>query len=600
MKKLLATFTLIFLLIALKAQEISTEGFSPATIRPNATATYTIKVENVGGTADLNGISAKIPEGLKFLGENQSRYNRTSNINGVSENKSGINLTLSFSASKEGTYTIDAWVAKVGNKEYPVPAHTLTVDANAPIMHTTQAQSAFSSDPFDMMNQMMGRRSSSSQPETLDLSNLLSAKLVLPKEKIFIGESIPCEIVLEVDRQLMTRAGFAAPRIFPHPKDTDAFTCKDLGREANIDSSNPARIIYKYDTVITPNKVGTYSLSYAIEGIFQNRSFFGSPYQFNETAKLDNIEIESLPTENRPASFSGGIGEFTLASSDIDPTSASVGELLTLSFTISGVGNFDRISAPKLYSSEDWKVYEPTSEFKSKSDNSFAGEKTFIYRIVPQKADLEYVPSLSFSFFNPLKEEYFSIEIPQPKLSISPAARMNSIAPISIPTQEGVFDIITDSNEAQDSAVSLFARADFWIYQAIIIICLGLFISYKRHILMLESNPAKAKNIKERRAAKIHLKYAKKYAFEHNSKMFFESAIRAIQFSLSRTEDVQAVSITLKDAKRLLKKRNLDSLGIDVFFDSLDSMNYALSKTAELDLMQLEKSLREICKKLLR
>ncbi|MFI3291082.1 MAG: BatD family protein [Opitutales bacterium] len=606
MKKLLTIITLFFLFLGLKleAQEITTNGFSPAKLRPSAVSSYIISIKNANGTVELSDISAKIPEGLKLLDQSQSRFSNASWNNGVMTNDSGVNLTLSFAAEKEGTYTIEAWEAKIGDKSFPIPAHTLIVDSNAPV-NVQQSNSPFSSrlDPFSHMRQlqqMMGanRYQNQAQAEKLDLSNLINVKLQLEKEKIYVGESVPCNIILEVDKELLVMAQVELGQVLIKAKDADAFTCQDVELKPTKDeNSNHDKVIYKYSTIITPNKVGSYSLSYNIQGIFAGRSFYSNNYRFDEVAKIDAVNVSALPNVNVPASFTGAIGSFTLSGNSIDPSSASVGELITQSFSISGTGNFNRISAPELKSDENWKVYEPSSEFIDEGKESFQGKKTFTYRMVAQKPDLEYAPTLSFSYFNPEKELYEVIEIPAHKVSIYPAARVNSIA--VAPIQAGQFDIISNTEVETQNNTPLFARADFWIYQTIIIVLLVLVIIYRRRILFLRNNPAVVKNSKEKRAAKIHLKYAKKYAFEANPKNFFDSAIKAIQFSLSRTEDIQAPSITLKDAQRLIEKRGLENQDIDIFFNSIDAINYAGAKSSSFDLIQLEKNLRDICKNLL-
>jgi hypothetical protein len=58
------------------------------------------------------------------------------------------------------------------------------------------------------------------------------------------------------------------------------------------------------------------------------------------------LEVKPLPP-NAPPSFSGAIGSFTMAT-DAKPKSVQVGDPITVTTTISGRGNFDRVNAPLL------------------------------------------------------------------------------------------------------------------------------------------------------------------------------------------------------------------------------------------------------------
>ncbi|HSL41142.1 MAG TPA: BatD family protein, partial [Desulforhopalus sp.] len=119
-----------------------------------------------------------------------------------------------------------------------------------------------------------------------------------------------------------------------------------------------------------------------------------------------SFTVVALPTEDRPDDFTGAIGNFELAVK-ARPVELRVGEPITLSITVSGRGNFDRVEAPRFPGGNDWKSYPPSGEFSplQKGDN-FAGEKTFTQAIIARDPDITVIPSLSLSFFDPATGRY--------------------------------------------------------------------------------------------------------------------------------------------------------------------------------------------------
>ena len=98
----------------------------------------------------------------------------------------------------------------------------------------------------------------------------------------------------------------------------------------------------------------------------------------------------------------GAVGNFTLTT-DVKPKNAQVGDPLTVTASISGRGNFDRVTAPTLENERGWHTYPPGSNFKADDDIGISGTKTFEMVLTPNEPK-KAVPPLLFSYFNPIKE----------------------------------------------------------------------------------------------------------------------------------------------------------------------------------------------------
>jgi hypothetical protein len=104
------------------------------------------------------------------------------------------------------------------------------------------------------------------------------------------------------------------------------------------------------------------------------------------------FEILPLPEEGKPADFNGTLGVFNFDVS-VGPGLVKVGDPITIKSKISGKGNFDTVTAPKLESTEGFKVY------KSQVQVTPAG-KVFEQIILPTSATIKEVPRLSFTYFD--------------------------------------------------------------------------------------------------------------------------------------------------------------------------------------------------------
>src|SRR5260370_13354233 len=90
----------------------------------------------------------------------------------------------------------------------------------------------------------------------------------------------------------------------------------------------------------------------------------------SETPKLN---LKPLPP-NTPPNFSGAIGNFTMTA-DAKPKTVQVGDPITVTSTITGRGNFDRINGPALDDEQGARKYQHASNFKQDDDVRMRGEK---------------------------------------------------------------------------------------------------------------------------------------------------------------------------------------------------------------------------------
>lgn len=170
---------------------------------------------------------------------------------------------------------------------------------------------------------------------------------------------------------------------------------------------------FEYDKkVIFP--IGTGKFTIEPFKLMLRRGIEGLPITSSSTA----IEIKPLPA-NAPADFIGGVGNFTLTRK-IDQTSLKQGDVFTMIVEISGFGNLQNISEPKLNLPKGFVVY---GDAVVKEDITFGsrgaeGKISYEYNIQVTKYGTLSFPETSISYFDPIKEKYITLRTEPSVLSI--------------------------------------------------------------------------------------------------------------------------------------------------------------------------------------
>jgi len=135
---------------------------------------------------------------------------------------------------------------------------------------------------------------------------------------------------------------------------------------------------------------------------FFGDSFFGSSraYQtYTIPSNRPTLQVLPLPDQGRPADFSGLIGEFEFQAA-ATPTDVQVGDPITLKVTVSGPEYLEYVRLPNLAGQDeltaDFKVPEEMSPGEIEGDG-----KVFTQTIRARHADVDAIPSLEWSYFDP-------------------------------------------------------------------------------------------------------------------------------------------------------------------------------------------------------
>ena len=417
--KLTSIFLLCLAALPAYADISVTTTFSPPRIAMGDRSQYIVAIVETDNRSkpEVERItSLPIPQsgGLQLSNGRTSTSQQTSILNGVAEYSVTQRIIIDAKPPNTGSFTIPTFVFQYKGETYRAPAATLQVV----------------------------ERPADAGP-TAD--ELIFVRTDAPAQ-LYVGQTTSIQLKLYISENLRR------PNLNDFERSADGFTISELpeSRQSSEIINGQRYRVFTWPLTITPIQTGEQDLSFQFvvsasvarqsnrRDPFGSRSFggsilddfFGSPERFNVYNEPTTIEVLPLPTAEQPDSFTGAIGDFGMqVYTDREETQA--GEPIMLSVEINGTGNFDRINGPAIPTTNQWRSYDPESNFQPRSpDNTLRGSKRFDYVMIPQNAGTLEIPGISFAFFDPETERYITLNSPPIPIKVNASDQpISSVAP---------------------------------------------------------------------------------------------------------------------------------------------------------------------------
>lgn len=166
------------------------------------------------------------------------------------------------------------------------------------------------------------------------------------------------------------------------------------------------------------------------------------------TTEPITIEVLPLPEEGRPSIFQGDVGQFQMNAS-VTPSQARVGDTITLTLRIIGMGNIRSLSTPRLLPAERMTLQDmPSSERIIRHEELLQGEKVFTKVLIPHQAGQITIGPIVYGYFDPFSKRYQILETPPLRVSVLPEAKEASMDDPET-TPPSVFDSASSQTVAQ-------------------------------------------------------------------------------------------------------------------------------------------------------
>lgn len=309
-------------------------------------------------------------------------------------------------ASEKGAYTIGEATLTIANETYKTKSLELEVVAAS-----------------DNSANAQRNRQQKRNEEGEELSDYVYIRAFVDKSEAFVGEKITVTYKLYTQLRLSNPQMEAMPSLngFWHQelrsifKDDIEFTRERVGNDVYNVAEIQQNILYPQrsgELTVDPLKLKFLATIQRKRSRSIYDQMFGS-YERKEVIVGSSplkIKVKALPLANRPADFSGAVGNFK-ASLIANKESLKANEAIDVKLVIEGKGNLPLIGAPNLNFPPDFEVYDPEADNKfSTNYNGSQGSKIFNYLVIPRHAGDYEIEPYTFSFFDLKTNTYRSIQ----------------------------------------------------------------------------------------------------------------------------------------------------------------------------------------------
>jgi hypothetical protein len=560
---------------------------------PTVTAVLSNSNTAVGQPVQLQikvtGSSSARPPGQIFVDGLDIRYT------GQSQLLEGHNFQFTYSfiysftimPEKAGTFKIPPQMVEAGGSALHTPEL---------ILHVADSGSAQSP------------RSSNRSNAQIDPGKIAFADLTLSKTTAYVGEMIPAILRVGVNIRTpveslngaeITGQGFTAQKMRDQKPTVETIDGKTYQ-------------VFTFKTALSPARAGKIEIgpvqTTAIVRMPRNPSrnqamprdlfdlndpfmdnFFSDPFfapsvpqEIRFKSQAVTLDVKALPP-GAPADFGGAVGNFTLAS-EAKPKTGQVGDPFTVTATITGRGNFDRVTAPTLEDESGWHKYPPSSEFKQDDDVGISGTKKF-ETVLSANERKDKIPAQLFSYFDPAKEQYVTLRaepipvrveggtVPRPTAAPAqkPAANPAPAAPRAA-TQQEILHQLTQLPTDPQSFTPLFARPTFWLAQLIPLLALLGFIAWKIRAAHLNNREALRREQLQHEATALQRSLRRE---DVSPEEYFSRASRAVQLKTALLQNVDPNSVDADSAAAAFRMDEATRARLRRLFEKSDEVRYS-------------------------
>src|SRR5262249_5337746 len=309
------------------------------------------------------------------------------------------------------------------------------------------------------------------------------------------------------------------------------------------------------------------------------------------------VKIEPLPTQGRPADFSGAVGQFDM-NAEASANNGTTGDPLTLKINIEGRGNFDRVATNGLTNSSDWKTYKPNGKFTPNDSAGLEGTKVFEQSIVPTKAGAQEIPAISFTYFDPETKRYGTK--PSAPIGVN-FAQGSPPAPTTPPTSTPVAETpkATGDGLAPDQLVTgrsvaslrpLVLAPRFIVVNALMIAALAVGAIWRWLRLRRANDPKRLQREAWEKSIRDSMAKMDDALRAQDAAGFFRAARTALQERLAAKWELPASRVTVSEMRARL---NGNGEEIRSVFQTADEIAYSGRQFTAPDLQQWRAVVKE-------
>lgn len=528
---------------------------------------------------NVNGKDLRVPEFTNFdvlAGPFESHSQSVQFINGKSSSSVSVSYTYTIQAQKTGTFTIPSASITVDGKKVTsngVSIKVLPADANVPASKgqgNQGGQASISGDNLFIRTEVSKTNVYEQEAilVTYKLYTLVDIVQCNPKNTVDFNGFMKQELDQPANKQMALEnyngrnyGTFVLYKVLLYPQHSGVIQIDKWNFEAVVRVQNKA----------------------AQRSIFDD--FFDSYTNVSKyvTAPAVKINVNALPTANKPSSFNGTVGHFSL-NSNITASQVKANDAVTLKMTVAGSGNMKIIKNPVIKFPDGFELYDPkvTNNFKTEA-SGVSGTKTIEYLFIPRHSGNFEIPSAEISYFDTQEKTYKTLRTPVYKLNVL-KGEGNETQIVA----GNYFDVLdvkqigkdirfiqTNKFKISKEEEPIFATLICWLMYLIpLLISLMLFIFFRKQVKE-NANISLVKNKKANKVAQKRLKLAQKLLKEGNKDSFYEEVQKATWTYLSDKLSIPVSSLTKERVEEELTELKVESIIINQFIQILNTCEFA-------------------------
>jgi hypothetical protein len=283
---------------------------------------------------------------------------------------------------------------------------------------------------------------------------------------------------------------------------------------------------------------------------------FGTSQTVRIESKPVTIQVLDLPTRDRPAEFSGGVGQYDWSAA-LDRSSTSNGEPVNLVVRVSGSGNVRMIDKPRIEPVAGLRILPPETRDDARvSGDAVRGSRTFRFPMIPQRDGRFVVPAIALAYFDPRTKAYrtlhagpFEFSASGSNVAASPIAEASGLRVLG--SDIGYIKPDLRSLDTQPLAPPAWPNLMYVVSLGV----LGIAFGTRGHFERLASDRGYARKTRSSGLVRRRLKDAETRLRKHDEHGFYAALSQAVSGYVGDRFDIESQAMTRDQLRAELERR---------------------------------------------
>ena len=292
--------------------------------------------------------------------------------------------------------------------------------------------------------------------------------------------------------------------------------------------------------------------------------------------------VKPLPTEGRPANFSGLVGNFRMSAS-IDKTTAEANEALSLKIRLSGNGNLKSLGNIGLEFPNSFEVYDPKIRDNTDLSNNsrFSAVRELEYVVIPRTPGEYRIKPLEVSYFDPQVPGYKTLRSPEYTIVVGEGKGVPGNLNSPYLSKSEVKLLGKDINFIKEENLSLvpvgyqpYKTTWFWLTLVLPVVMLSLAYGYRNHLEKMSTNVEYARRRQAQKMASKRLKGAEHYLNQGKFAEFYGEVSKGLIGFVADKTNQAAAGLLREDVERILINHKVEAPLIHEYLKYLDEADF--------------------------